>query len=266
MRAWAARSLESPSIMVAMGDDRGRSELIAEIGELLAANRADELRDMLGAHVREHPGDAFVRLYYGVALSLAADTREQAIVAIEAAVELEPSAPENLAIAASRMFLVGEFDRAEEYVRRATELVTLSEFVYGPLLTNVAGMLAAERGDDERARVLLAAAVAADPTDRSYAVDYAEFLIKHQDHAEARKVALAAVAHHPDDERLRGLSEQAGWFDAIRGVLSGDNGPFRCPVNDDGELVIDWATEPNGRTRLSCPSCEAEVFIEPSPK
>jgi len=67
-----------------------------------------------------------------------------------------------------------------------------------------------------------------------------------------------SVAGHEDDRR------NEAWTEIARRILEGATGPERCPLNDDGDLVVEC--EPAGmdgeRYTVYCPSCDARTFID----
>jgi len=186
---------------------QNREQLNDRALELLKAYKLDEYREMMEVMVQEHPEDAHVRLHYGTALGV---TRpDEAIEQLRAAVELAPDDPVTLTQAASRLFELGEFGLSQKFVSRPGRLVTLSEFVLGSDLVNLAGRLAAEQGDDDRARALLQAAVDVGSEDREharYAKDLARFLASRGAPDPAREAVADALADHPDDVELRWMA------------------------------------------------------------
>jgi Flp pilus assembly protein TadD len=248
---------------------------VAEAAQSLGGD-SQAFVERMGVLSVEHPGDAYVRLYHGIALALRPETRPDAVREIEAAVELEPDNPSYLTLAASHMFDLGELNLAREYVRAASELPAWSGSPYAADLVEVAGRIAAVDGDDDRARTLLEAALTVEPEDRSHATSFARFLIDHRDHEAAVSVTNAGLAYHPSEEALHELRRKAGWFDVGIRALSGDVEHLRCPVNDDADLVVELGElgapiDPEHRSlieiggRLRCPSCGAQIDVRSNP-
>lgn len=239
------------------------SSLRAAVAEAAQSDDWEAFAKRMRALTAEHPDDAYVRLYHGIALEKEAETHPEAIREIKLAVELQPENPDHLTLAASHLYDLGELDVAREYVRRASELPAWSASPYAAQLAEVAGKIAADDGDDDRARKLLAAAVEGEPDDRYHARSYARFLSDRGEHGEARTVAQAGLAYHPEDEPLRDLRFRAGWFDACARVMNGDTDGLRCPDNDDDNLVADFASGSGFRDgRLYCPSCGSEAVFK----
>jgi tetratricopeptide (TPR) repeat protein len=242
---------------------------LTDAAALLDADRVDDYlhttRD-LAAKYADHP---YVHLHYGRALVLTGVNLGEATSELRRAGDLAPTDPLLLTQAASLLFTTGDRRLAQEYVTRAGELVTLSEFPLGAELVNVAGRLAASTGDSARARKLFEAAIEADPDTARYATDLVRFLVDLGDRDEAQTVAREVFLVHPDWQELRSAAEaprdpRSGdtWTEVVRQVVQGAPGPMRCPVNDDGDLDVSREAVATGEVfSIRCPSCNANISV-----
>jgi tetratricopeptide (TPR) repeat protein len=182
---------------------------------LMDAGKYHEYERAAAEMVAEHPGDAYAHLHHGAALWLVGRGGE-ARAELVAAVAQSDDDPEVLTRAASTLLSLGEFELAQEYVTRAGSLVQLSRFALGAELVHLAGCLAVEQGDYDRARQLLTAAFEVGPAERGharYAKVLARFLATQGDADEARAVVERAFADHPDDTELIAMRTAPGLDD-----------------------------------------------------
>jgi tetratricopeptide (TPR) repeat protein len=192
-----------------MDDETPGYSLDDRAEELLRDGKNDEYLRLARAAVEQSPRSADARLHYGMALQLAG----QLVAASEElrdAVALAPNDPIIATHAAAQLFEMGHFDTAQEYVTHAGELVELDTFRLGSELVWVAGRLAAEQGDNDRARRLLQTAVDVGPLDRAharFAKTLARFLAKTGNGDAAMDVVSKALEDHPEDVELQRMME-----------------------------------------------------------
>jgi tetratricopeptide (TPR) repeat protein len=162
--------------------------------------------EWLGELVAASPEDGSIRILYALALTLVEEGRGRAADEAHKAVALNGRDPWTLMTAANVLYQEGEYLAAEEYVRRVSDEVTLSEFRYGPDLVNIAGRLAEKRGDMQRAEALLRGAFEARPDQWDFGRDLARFYHRRGQRAEAREVALAVLRIRPGENEMTALT------------------------------------------------------------
>lgn len=123
-----------------MGEYLDHDELDKLAARLLRQDRVNEYRELARGLVDQYPDDPLVRLHYGRALAFVPMGRDESVEQLRRAVGSAPEDPRVLTLAASLMFQAGEFDQAQDYIRRAEPLVKLSAFPYAADLVNLAGL------------------------------------------------------------------------------------------------------------------------------
>jgi len=128
---------------------------------------------------------------------------------ISRAKQLAPDDPLILYRTGSLLFDLGDYDAAQKCVSETEKRVRLSDFVFGADLVHLAGRLAAKQGDDDRARLLLEAAVDVGPEEighARFAKVLAWYLVSRGEIDAARDVAGKALRDHPGDKDLYQLA------------------------------------------------------------
>lgn len=176
---------------------------------LFPEGKFEEFRRIAEAFSTKYPADANVRMSHAAAL-LYVGRLDDARTEINTALDLDPRNPIVLTEAGSLLFDLKDYDAAQDCVSLVAGLVELSEFVHGAEVLHLAGRLAAERGESERARTMLQAAVdvgAQDIAHARYAKTLALYLAACGDVEAGRDVARKALTRHPDDHELKLMTE-----------------------------------------------------------
>jgi tetratricopeptide (TPR) repeat protein len=174
---------------------------------------------------------------------------------------------------------------AEQYIQQAHIRAEASELEFGLLYVahNVDGFIAFQRGEFAKAEERFAKADDSEPGFSEYPFLVAQLFIDHGLAEEARDMLIQESAKYSSPEfgkvrsrfrrSIEGLPRAAtnrpkrhdGWMKVAELVLSkSPPSHIRCPVNDDGELVIEWLPHGNnerGKCHLLCPTCGAQLNV-----
>jgi Flp pilus assembly protein TadD len=153
--------------------DLSLTETIQHAKELLRDERHEENLAFLTEAVERFPKDPEVRLLYGTLLVMFRP--EDAAWEIATAISFDTTDPYRLTRAAQMLYVLGEFDAAQDYVDWTLDAAP-DDFALLPALLNVGGKLAARRGDDEMADAALRRAVEREPDNPHFAQDLEEYL------------------------------------------------------------------------------------------
>jgi len=167
--------------------------------KLLVSGQHEANFDFLRAAVEKFPADPEIRLLYATVL-LEYGPEQVAAEAAKAA-ELGRDEPRILVSAAGLMFNRGEVAKAKTWLARANELAP-ADFILGPSLMNLNGLVAASDGEYELAEERLRSALESEPDNGPFAIDLARHLVSRKRKKEALEVIDQALMRTDQRENL----------------------------------------------------------------
>ena len=114
--------------------------------------------------------------------------------------------PETLFRVASALWWEDETKECFRALRRLTEIVD-EDFIFITDMLHLAGLIAREAGNDERAEQALRAAFEEAPESRGHGRWLAGLLVDHERYDEALDVVQVALEHRPGDVDLIGMRD-----------------------------------------------------------